>query len=257
MLVYTINKNSNPQVVRVNNGTPGPRGVRGYSAYELALLEGFVGTRAEWVQSLGGIKGDKGDPFMYEDFSVAQLEALRGPQGIQGETGPQGEAGPQGPRGEVGPQGIQGIQGPKGDKGDAFAYSDFTPEQLSNLIGPQGPAGETGPQGIQGIQGLKGDKGDIGPQGPQGLKGDTGEQGIQGIQGEMGPKGDTGEQGIQGIQGLKGDTGEQGIQGPAGLSAYQIAVAGGFAGTEAEYNNILVSVGNVSSVLDAINGEII
>lgn len=60
-------------------------------------------------------------------------------------------------------------------KGDAFVYSDFTPEQLKSLTGP------------------KGDKGDIGLTGPKGPKGDAGEKGEQGVQG------------AQGIQGVKGD----------------------------------------------------
>lgn len=33
--------------------------VVGYSAYEIAVQEGFVGTEAEWLASL---KGDEGDP---------------------------------------------------------------------------------------------------------------------------------------------------------------------------------------------------
>ena len=65
----------------------------------------------------------------------------------------------------------------KGDKGDAFKYSDFTPEQLKSL---------TGPKGEQGDIGLTGPQGEIGPVGPQGPKGDTGEKGEQGIQGVKG-----------------------------------------------------------------------
>ena len=34
-----------------------------------------------------GIKGDKGDPFRYEDFTPEQLEALKGPKGDKGEDG--------------------------------------------------------------------------------------------------------------------------------------------------------------------------
>lgn len=33
---------------------------------------------------------------------------------------------------------ISAIQGDKGDKGDAFTYSDFTPEQLAELKGDKG-----------------------------------------------------------------------------------------------------------------------
>ena len=75
-------------------------------------------------------------------------------------------------------------------------------------------------------------KGDDGAQGP---KGDDGAQGPKGDDGAQGPKGDTGAQGPKGddgAQGPKGDTGEQGLD---GASAYDIAVAGGFVGSESEW----------------------
>ena len=53
----------------------------------------------------GEFKGDKGDAFVYEDFTEEQLSNL------------------------------------KGDKGDAFTYADFTEEQLAFLKGEQGVAG--------------------------------------------------------------------------------------------------------------------
>ena len=64
---------------------------RGYSAYEVAVQEGFVGTKAEWLASLHGATGPKGD------------------QGVQGQTGPQG---PKGDTGATGPQGETGATGP-------------------------------------------------------------------------------------------------------------------------------------------------
>ena len=221
--------------------------LQGYSAYDLAVLDGFEGTEEEWLASLvgNGIDSITQNPdytltIHYTDgtsmttTSIRGATGERGPQGIQGERGLQGERGPQGIQGERGekgetgergPQGIQGIQGPKGDTGERGPQ------------GIQGEKGEKGDQGIQGIQGEKGDKGDQGEQGIQGPKGDKGDQGIQGIQGEKGEpgeqgipgekgekgdNGDTGTQGIQVIQGEmgdkgdKGDTGEQGIQGPKG-----------------------------------------
>lgn len=36
-------------------------------------------------KAISAIKGDKGDPFKYEDFTEAQLEALRGPAGVGAE----------------------------------------------------------------------------------------------------------------------------------------------------------------------------
>ena len=36
--------------------------VRGYSAYDIARALGYVGTEEEWIASLKGAKGNKGDP---------------------------------------------------------------------------------------------------------------------------------------------------------------------------------------------------
>lgn len=52
-------------------------------------------------------KGDKGDPFTYDDFTPEQIEALK----------------------------------IKGDKGEAFTFADFTPEQIEGLK----VKGDTGP----------------------------------------------------------------------------------------------------------------
>ena len=158
--------------------------------------------------------------------------------------------------------------------------------------GPQGPQGERGPQGEQGEQGAtgpQGPKGDTGATGPQGPKGDTGATGPQG------PKGDTGATGPQGPKGATGETGQQGpqgVQGVAGYSAYEIAVQHGYTGTEAEYNqlyfdsvqhaencnitltndtvvtvtnhlgqsssfDLINEIGDLKSILDNINGEVI
>ena len=35
--------------------------LRGYSAYEVAVLNGFDGTEEQWLASMKGDKGDKGD----------------------------------------------------------------------------------------------------------------------------------------------------------------------------------------------------
>lgn len=128
-----------------------------------------------------GPKGDKGDPFTYNDFTPDQLAALKGPKGDQGIPGVAG------PQGQPGPQGLKGEQGP---------------------VGPVGPKGEPGIQGLQG------------PVGPKGDKGEQGQQGIQGPVGPQGPKGEplrfsdlTPDQ----IAQLKGPKGDPGPQGPAGV----------------------------------------
>lgn len=140
--------------------------------------------------SLFAIKGDKGDPFTYDDFTPEQLEAL---------TGPQGERGPQGEKGDTGEQGPKGDKGDKGDKGERG-------EQ-----GLKGDTGEQGPQGIQGEQGIQGPKGDKGDKGDTGLKGDKGDTGEQGIQGERGPQGEQGPAGANGTNGVDGQDGEDGF----------------------------------------------
>ena len=79
------------------------------SAYAIAVKRGFMGSEEDWLESLRGEKGSKGDPFVYSDFTPAQLNALKGSQGERGEIG---------------------LTGPKGDP---FVYSDFTPAQLEAL----------------------------------------------------------------------------------------------------------------------------
>ena len=70
-------------------------------------------------------------------------------------------------------------------------------------------------------------------------------------------------QGPQGIQGLIGQTGPQGPAGPAGADGapgptpYQIAVSKGYSGTEDEYNSLLYSIGDLNTLLDEFNGEVV
>lgn len=73
----------------------------------------------------------------------------------------------------------------------------------------------------------------------------------------------TGPAGQDGAQGPKGDTGsqgERGPQGPAGAngkSAYQYAVEAGYTGTETDLSAALASLGDLNSILDTINGEVV
>ena len=208
------------------------------SAYLIAVKNGYKGTEKEWLESL---RGEKGEPFVYTDFTAEQLARLQGPQGPKGDTGATGAQGPKGDQGE------HGVQGPAGPKGNAFTYDDFTEEQLASLKGPKGDTGDVGPQGPKGdtgdtgAQGPQGEQGIQGPQGPKGDTGDTGAQGPQGEQGIQGPEGPKGDTGPAGPQGEKGDKGDTGATGDPGKSAYQAAVDGGYAGTEAEFNVILAT----------------
>jgi hypothetical protein len=110
-----VQGNTGPQGIQ---GDVGPMGPSGYSAYEIAVFNGYSGTEAEWMASLVGAAG--------ADSTVP------GPQGIQGNTGP---TGPQGLTGNTGPTGPQGIQGNTG---------------VTGSTGPQGNVGATGNTGPQG-----------------------------------------------------------------------------------------------------------
>jgi len=103
----------------------------------------------------------------------------------------------------------------------------------SSTPGPQGPPGPAGPQGPIGLTGATGPQGIQGPIGLTGATGPAGPQGIQGVQGATGP------QGPQGVAGTNGTGGTQGPVGANGLSAYQVAVANGYNGTEAQWLNSL------------------
>lgn len=78
---------SNPLPVKVLGGGSG-----GKSAYEIAVDNGFDGTEEEWLESLKGKPGDKGDPFTYSDFTEGQLESLKGDPGEPGEPGEAAES---------------------------------------------------------------------------------------------------------------------------------------------------------------------
>ena len=84
----------------------GEPGAEGPSAYEVAVLEGFVGTEAEWLASLVGPTGPKGDT---GDTGATGATGPQGDQGIQGIQGIQGETGLQGPQGDQGIQGEPGV----------------------------------------------------------------------------------------------------------------------------------------------------
>jgi hypothetical protein len=182
----------------------------GLSAYEVALVNGFIGTEEQWLESL---------------------------------IGPQGSPGPQGPPGETAPSGLvwRGDWTINGtgyiyEINDAVSYngsswwcynghisgagrapSEDSPywAKLSSVgsTGPQGPQGETGSPGPMGPMGLIGL---TGPQGPIGSPGIQGTQGVQGSPGSQGPAGVQGIQGLQGSPGPAGPTGEAGSPGPTG-----------------------------------------
>lgn len=104
----------------------------GLSAYEVALHAGFQGTEAEWLASLKGEQGEKGET---GPAGPKGETGKQGPQGPQGETGKDGAQGPQGERGETGAQGPQGIPGPQGPQGIPGESRALFIEQWNNAAG--------------------------------------------------------------------------------------------------------------------------
>ena len=172
-------------------------------------LDGKVGTGGG--NGLTPHIGDNGNWWIGDTDTLKPARGEQGLQGVRGERGLQGERGAQGERGIQGLQGVQGLQGLPGVKGDA------------------GAKGEQGERGLQGLQGARGLQGERGLPGADGAKGDKGEQGERGL---TGAKGDKGSDGLDGKDGLPG---AKGVDGKDGKSAYQIAVAQGFAGSEADW----------------------
>lgn len=52
--------------------------VKPLSAYDSAVKNGFTGTEQEWVESIKGEPGEKGDPFTYQDFTEEQKQEIKG-----------------------------------------------------------------------------------------------------------------------------------------------------------------------------------
>lgn len=83
-----------------------------------------------------GQKGDKGEPFRFEDFTPEQLASLKGEKGDRGEKGEQGERGATGEKGEkgdTGRRGDPGADGAAGAKGDTGATPEITVGTVTTL----------------------------------------------------------------------------------------------------------------------------
>ena len=166
--------------------------LKGASAYEMAVLDGYVGTEEEWLASLHGTDGHTPEITstkvgtrehkLYADgVEFASIfDGFDGADGEKGDKGDPGETGPQGPKGDTGETGAQGPKGDKGDKGDTGA---------TGPQGPKGDTGEAGPQGPKGDTGEAGATGAMGPQGPQGIQGPSGSDGKDGKDGQDGADG--------------------------------------------------------------------
>ena len=90
-----------------------------------------------------------------------------------------------------------------------------------------------GPQGAQGIQGIQGEIGPVGPQGEVGPVGPVGPEGASAYEVAL-ANGFSGTE-AEWLDSLVGAAGSDGSDGASGASAYDIAVADGFVGTQSEW----------------------
>lgn len=184
------------------------------------------------------VKGDKGDPFTYADFTPEQLANLKGEQGAQGEQGAPFTYSDFTPEQLAN---LKGEPGEKGDPGQPFTYEDFTPEQLASLKGESGNSGTNGATYTPIIESTSGGytvswMNDQGLQNPAQIILHHGDKGDKGEQGETGAVFTptitestdgftiswTNDSGLQnpepivlrnGIDGEKGETGDRGLTG--------------------------------------------
>lgn len=115
------------------NGVAGPRGEKGYSAYEVAVKNGYAGTEAKWLATLKGEKGEKGEP------------------GVNGSDGKPGKDGVDGANGTDGKPGANGLSAY-----ELAAKNGFTGNESAWLASLKGDKGEQGPKGNDGQNGVNG-----------------------------------------------------------------------------------------------------
>lgn len=125
--------------------TEAEKGADGKSAFEIAVENGFVGTEAEWLESLKG-----------KDGAV-------GPQGEQGPPGADGQPGKNGEQGSPGVDGRDGLDGTNGKSAFEIAVENgfvgSETEWLESLKGKDGADGRDGADGAVGPQGEQGPPG--------------------------------------------------------------------------------------------------
>jgi hypothetical protein len=69
---------------------PGPQGVNGLSAYEIALVNGFAGTEAAWLLSLQGAVGAQGPAGANGANGLNGADGINGANGVDGADGANG-----------------------------------------------------------------------------------------------------------------------------------------------------------------------
>lgn len=166
--------------VAIANGLKGDTGDDGLSAYQIAVINGYKGSQTEWLASLvgeTGLKGDKGDAG--KDFRIVKTFPSIAEM-----------------------------------NGDGFSDGDFT-MIASDVNDPDdgklyvwNGTGFAYVADLSGSQGIKGEKGDTGDTGE---KGDPGDQGLSAYQVAVNAGFSGGvDQWLASLVGAKGDTGDKG-----------------------------------------------
>lgn len=186
----------------------GERGPTGASIYELAVEDGFVGSKKDYVKY---VKAKNNYELAYESgFSGTLHQWLTQLKGAQGETG------------STGSRGLKGEQGDKGDQGEPAL-----PIVLKGTVATEQDLPLTANESDAYVivhnlfVWLNGEWIDVGP--------------------IIGPKGD------RGIKGEEGDMGPQGGQGPVGLNNYELAQFSGFTGTLEDWLNTMAGRDGLSA----------
>ena len=189
------------------DGMDGADGADGLSAYDLWLAAGNTGS--------------------VEDFLA----------GLVGQDGADGEDGANGMDGADGADGLSAYEvwlahGNEGTEEDFF-------ESLTGPEGQQGPAGQDGADGANGIDGTNGTDGADGADGLSAFEiwlaaGNTGNE-ADFLASLVGQDGADGVNGLDGLNGADGADGLNGSDGADGLSAFEIWLAAGNTGNEADF----------------------
>ena len=137
-VVITIVDADGKTSATLHNGANGEKGTDGKSAYQIAVEQGYQGSESDWLSSLKGDKGEKGNT---------------GAKGNPGQDGTDGKSAYaiavehgyedsedkwilslKGEKGDPGDRGLQGVPGEKGEKGDAGVAGKDGFSPIANVV---------------------------------------------------------------------------------------------------------------------------
>jgi hypothetical protein len=220
--------------------------IRGYSAFEVAVINGFSGTEEDWLHSLHGkdayeIAVENG----FDGNETAWLASLKGDKGDKGEAGTSFKL-----LGFYPSVSALMMAVPNPQTGDVYGVGASEPYDIYIYNASDGWVNNGKLQGAKGEKGDKGDKGDTGEPGKDGKDGEPGTPGKDGQDGAPGAKGDKGDKGEPGANGANGTDGKDGADGHTPIKGVDYF-------TQSEINEIVNRVvievgGSISNVPTAM-----